>query len=292
MQTEKGFQHFVLTLFNLKIWAKDKNDSQTHTSQWLDSRFDLFEKYCLPSMMAQSCKDFKWLVFFDTDTPQSYKQRIKQYESMYRQFTPVFMDAEKAKLFRVDDPVFRCMPFRNTVREFLGNDCKYLITTNLDNDDALSTDAINRIQTSFKEKTQEGAIIFPYGVQYLSSARLMLKMKYPHNHFISLVERADGDFKTTLYHVHTKVRKTMPVTDLDSRPGWLEIVHGSNVSNELRITSRIKYHLYFGSSSLKDFGLNISFSAVHNSLAAIFRYPVYLSRTAVKKMIRKISRKK
>jgi len=281
------FRHFVLTLFNLKIWDKDKKNSPTHTDEWLNSRFDIFEKYCLHSIMSQECKNFRWIVFFDSETPQKYKIRIMEYEKLCPQFQPCYVDEKDALLFRSDNIDLRCKPIREFVKNCLDNEDEYLLTTNLDNDDALSVDAVSRIQRTFNILPVEGAIIFPWGVQYISSIGMMLKMFYPHNHFMSLVERVDGDIKTIQYFVHTKVRRQMPVTDIEDGPGWLEIVHNSNVSNELRITSRIKYRLYFRKSSLSGFGLDISFSCAHNVLTALVRYPVYFVHIACQRMRKK-----
>ncbi len=288
MKTAPKFRHFVLTLFNLKIWNKDKTNTPTHTDEWLSDRFDIFEKYCLPSMMAQECKDFIWVVFFDSDTPQKYKTRIMEYETLCPQFRPCYMDANEASLFRAADADMRCRPIRELVKNCLEGGDEYVITTNLDNDDALSVDAVGRIQRALNLSPTCGAIIFPWGMQYISAIGMILKMFYPHNHFMSLVEKTDSDIKTIHYFIHTKVRKQMPVIDVDGGPGWLEIVHGTNVSNELRITSRIKYRLCFRKSTLSGFGLDISFSFAHNVMAALVKYPAYFLRIACVKIRKKL----
>ncbi len=63
------FKHFVITLFNLKLWTQDKNNVSTRTDEWLEKRFELFENYCLPSLKAQTNKNFVWLCLFDQFTP-------------------------------------------------------------------------------------------------------------------------------------------------------------------------------------------------------------------------------
>ena len=69
--------HFIITRFNLRIWQQDKNNIPTHTSEWLEHRFELFEKYCLPSVENQTNKNFIWLCMFDKETPAPYKERIR-----------------------------------------------------------------------------------------------------------------------------------------------------------------------------------------------------------------------
>lgn len=43
-------QHFLLTRFNLLLWRQDKEGGKVRTTKWLEHRFLLFEKYCLPSI--------------------------------------------------------------------------------------------------------------------------------------------------------------------------------------------------------------------------------------------------
>ena len=72
-------QHFILTRFNLRIWRQDKHGSAVRTREWLEHRFGLFEKYCLPSIANQTCKDFEWVVLFDDKTPDEFRNRISEY---------------------------------------------------------------------------------------------------------------------------------------------------------------------------------------------------------------------
>ena len=81
-------EHYILTRFNLCLWTKDKKSNETRTDKWLKQRFELFERYCLPSIIHQTSKSFKWIVLFDATTPQYYKQKIKGYESRCEQFCP------------------------------------------------------------------------------------------------------------------------------------------------------------------------------------------------------------
>lgn len=48
-------QHFILTRFNLLLWDKAKDDRKVRTIKWLEHRFSLFERYCLPSVKNQTC---------------------------------------------------------------------------------------------------------------------------------------------------------------------------------------------------------------------------------------------
>ena len=75
------FEHFIGTRFNLKVesWNKTKNGNMVLSQEWLNHRFEIFEKYTLSSILNQSSKNFKWCIFFDQDTPNVFKKKFKNY---------------------------------------------------------------------------------------------------------------------------------------------------------------------------------------------------------------------
>ena len=44
----ENYSHFIITRFNLNLYAQDKHDLPTRTDRWLEHRFEVFERYCLP----------------------------------------------------------------------------------------------------------------------------------------------------------------------------------------------------------------------------------------------------
>lgn len=74
-EVQKELQHFILTRFNLLLWNKDKENKKVRSKEWLEHRFSLFEKYCLPSIKSQTCQDFEWIVLFDSSTPEMLKEK-------------------------------------------------------------------------------------------------------------------------------------------------------------------------------------------------------------------------
>lgn len=95
-----NFKHIVLTHFNLKLseegvrcYTEDKTDKPTQTKSWMDERFELFDKYCFPSLLNQKNKNFIWLCLFDEDTEEKYKTKITEYQKQLPLFTPVYLGA-------------------------------------------------------------------------------------------------------------------------------------------------------------------------------------------------------
>lgn len=93
----ENFSHFIITRFNLNLYAQDKHDLPTRTERWLEHRFEVFERYCLPSVAAQTSKNFTWLCLFDAATPEAYRRRIGAYRAVCPQFEPVFYDARQTE---------------------------------------------------------------------------------------------------------------------------------------------------------------------------------------------------
>lgn len=286
------YKHFIITLFNLKIWKEDKTHRATRTSDWLAQRFDLFERFCLPSVAGQTNQDFTWLCLFDKDTPAEMRQRIEGYRKRVPQLRPCFFSAEEAAEFLSHEEVVNCRFIRRTVRSLLSADDQFVITSNLDNDDALSRDYVARVQQLFLADRRHTLYSFVWGMQYFVRLDAIVRMHYPHNHFLTLVEEAQGDFHTVQYYGHASARKVLPNVDISDKPYWLENVHGHNVSNELRITSRVRYVPCLGAVDLRTFGIDKRFSAGHNLYNFLFKLPAYFMKIAVWRLKRKINKRK
>tara|TARA_B110001452_G_C15098934_1_gene383213 strand:- start:442 stop:717 length:276 start_codon:yes stop_codon:yes gene_type:complete len=81
------FSHIILTGFNVSgLWNMDKNNNKILDESWTKHRFEIFEKYFLPSINNQTNNNFKWLVYFDINTKTPFKKRIKNLELKYSFF--------------------------------------------------------------------------------------------------------------------------------------------------------------------------------------------------------------
>lgn len=277
-------KHFLITLFNLKLWDTDKKRSATRTNEWLEKRFRLFETYCFPSVCQQSTKEFIWLCFFDENTPDTYKERILEYCVQIPQMRPIFFNESQMADWKNQ--------IREIVRSLLADE-EYVITTNLDNDDAIHYQMIETLQQEFERTKLLGLYTYINGLQYFPSLHLLLKMTYPHNHFLTYIEKADADFKTTIYIRHAEARKKMQnIIDIPNKPYWVEIVHSSNVNNDLRITSRIKYGMIWDALNLHKYGLNVDMSKKQIREGILLRFPLLFIRIATFKLLRKIGIRK
>lgn len=282
------FKHVVLTHFNLKLsqngvrcFTEDKTQKSTQTKSWMDERFDLFERYCFPSLLNQKNKNFIWLCLFDKDTEEKYKKRIAEYQNKLPLFTPVYIGpSERDNLYEKTDPI---------IRQYLDPNHEYIITTNVDNDDSLHQDMIDNIQKVFLQNPKESLYRFNYGYQYFVKHKLMLKMMYPHNHFLTLASKISSTPIIPVTHYgHANAHRKLPYTDILKNPMWMEIVHESNVNNSMRVKFKIKYTPVIKKDIFKqEFNVDINLNTPKNIFNALFTFP-YL---VVKKIAIKIPQK-
>src|SRR5690242_18014538 len=75
MRAAIDFSHVIMTPFNV---ARPRRTEPIRLDPgWLAQRFELFERFCLPSVAAQSAGGFTWMVYFDAATPQPFRDRVE-----------------------------------------------------------------------------------------------------------------------------------------------------------------------------------------------------------------------
>ena len=55
-----------------------------------------FLRQTLDSLVNQTNQNFKWLVFFDVQTPKEYREIVVNYVRDYNNFIPLFIDGMKS----------------------------------------------------------------------------------------------------------------------------------------------------------------------------------------------------
>ncbi len=139
------YRHFLITRFNLN-YSKN-NALSVPSEEWLSKRIKIFKRFCLPSILNQTNKNFIWLLYFDANTPDKYKQEIAQLEKENAFIKAVY----------IENAGMLISSLNKEIKERLAPGTEYVITTRMDNDDGLHKDATDVIQRQFKE--QEFAVV-------------------------------------------------------------------------------------------------------------------------------------
>lgn len=215
---KKRFEHILMTRFNL---ATPGYESELRNKQgWLEERFTLFEEVCLPSVANQTNMDFKWIIYFDIETPPNFR---KQIERLQREFP----------FYAYYTVLFPASGWSRSLQEVWKLDKDLVLTTRLDNDDALSADHVDRLHWKVENNNYSvGGYNFLNG--YIISNGRLYRVTHPSNAFFSWLSSMAKEIKTAPSIQHMELSQHGPVFQIEGDGAWVQIVHGGNVSNKVR----------------------------------------------------------
>lgn len=219
-----SYIHVITTRFNVptSAWTVTRGGAKPLSEDWLKDRFDIFQKYCLPSFKNQSNKNFIWLVFFDVNTPQNYKREIEKIQNEFSLFQPFFVqDFEEMHRKALE-----------IIPTFFEDNVRFLISTDVDNDDLLHREFVETVQGKFEPKN-EFVIDLKRGLQMTKTAgnKAFINVFYMvANPFVSLVEDKNN-FGTIMKEEHLKYRNYKNYTAFDSEPRFIQYIHTNNLVN-------------------------------------------------------------
>lgn len=212
------FTHFFMTRFNM---ATPGREFAIRTQPgWLDYRFDLFERFCAPSLAAQTNTHFRWILYFDEATPAPHRAHIETLRQRYG-FHPYYTG------------LFAAEGWSRSLRETFAPETDLVLTTRLDSDDALASDFVARLHAAVAGAQETaGAYNFTEGLIRRDGA--LYAIRHPSNAFFSWLSPNDADLRTAPSIHHMTIADEGPVVQIGGDPAWMQIVHESNVSNRVR----------------------------------------------------------
>ncbi len=230
--TLSGALYVIITRFNINIkyaTATTKLLGEINPAVdegYLSHRFELFERYTVPSIKAQTMQDFIWVVLFHQDTPQKYKDKIAALQQSYPAFCPLYIAHTENYI-------------ETTNQYLLSLGAARYIMARIDNDDAFHCSFMQEVQALVQaDASPEYLILFANGLQYHQKQGFATKYHFPMNHFSAFVtpNHGDGSLKNLLVYNHTTVDKLFTTKMIQNKqPLWLEVVHESNVSNRMQV---------------------------------------------------------
>lgn len=208
------YSNFLITRINIKQPNHFRHaDRNVNDKAFLAQRFNIFEKICIPSVISQSFKKFTWLILLDSGLPLLFKQKIEGYRKKYA-IVPVYVEGIKF-LWAIN----------SIIKEYIPKETQYLISTNLDSDDALNKDFMAMINKYFYCQDFE-FLVFPFGYLYRFGYNDLYLRYWMTPPIYTLIERVFG-FKTCLFYGHTKVNEFKHKI-IQKNPAWLMSVHETN----------------------------------------------------------------
>lgn len=211
-------QHFLITRWNLRTPAAGYTGQRA--PGWTEARFHLFERYCAPSVRAQTHQDFTWLIFCDENTPTPELERLRGAAPQVR---TVLRASVKGK-----------GPVGLTPAPHVLPDTRLVISTRLDSDDAIHSEFIERTQAS-RFDAARWVHNFPDGYKLDTESGRLYRASKPNSPFLSLLERPRevSEVIGVMRRNHSRMPDLFPSVQDTSIRGWLQVVHGGNVLNRI-----------------------------------------------------------
>lgn len=265
-----SFSHFIITRFNIS--SLPKGESPVCGKEYLDYRFPLFEKFCLPSVKNQTCKNFRWLVLFDINTPEEYKQRAAQWHSDFPNLIPCYLDynAYGKPDYEKEAAEIECNGklreitatfIADTIRLLSPEKTEWYLTTRLDSDDALHRKMVESVQKRFTANPCQTVFDYPYSYKFIKEEKVVYRYTLLNGHFMTMAETAGPGFRSVLFYNHLRIADNEVVQHLFSHPLQTELIHGGNVVNgytELTVRGLLYAFLYFRKKNFRYRGVTYS----------------------------------
>lgn len=208
--------HLLLTRFNIRYTTFA--DPRVLSCEWLGARMELFRQFTLPSVASQSQLPDAWLVFFDECTPSASRGEFQRLTGEFP-----LLHVEYCRVFTPELVVER-------VRRIMAPSAEWLLTTRLDNDDALHRRFIETVQSHARDGISE--FINPTNGLILANGQLYRHRDFS-SPFITLSEPAAA-CRTVLIDQHPLLARHAPVRQFALPDAWVQVVHGGNLANAVR----------------------------------------------------------
>ena len=283
------FKHYIITRFNLRLFPKRTNGElvKNNDEYYLAKRLALFEKYCYPSVKKQTNQNFRWFLLMDIETPDVIKERIRILENNYKNLRVLFLDSDRYNSFddwQSDDILYyneyarivnipeysniqygtklQCFVMPRFIKDMILSESEekadFYLTTRIDNDDAFHCDMVETVQKLFLKDRKCCMYNFLYGYQYNAESNIVQKYYYKNNHFTTLVENKIDTLKSVYYWDHRFVGNFVEVVNVNTKPLWVEMLHGNNVANTFIVSHRNRLLLASLFFKPSDFGYSKS----------------------------------
>jgi hypothetical protein len=224
--------HFLLTRYNVS-YASGRRVGIHKDEEWLLARRQLFESWCLPSVVkAAKGINFTWLILCADDSPDALREWLASLHGEHPWIIPIYIEGDT-------------LQFSDYLIEIEQSGVKlgrYILSTRLDSDDAILPHFLRTVQREARDivlgrRTDRVPEVLncPLGFQVLDqNLYLVLSAANP---FLSVIEdrwgpdplvSCFGEAHTTI-HDHVGAIRQICVTS----PSWVQVLHDTNEANEL-----------------------------------------------------------
>jgi hypothetical protein len=213
------FRHYIITCLNVGVFSHRGGMIGTMpVPDWMRQRMRLFVAFTLPSIAAQTCRNFVWMLLVDEKTPREYLELL-------RLIPLANLRIVLTNCKSLDNHAVSAVIMQNVAPGEYD-----LITTEIDSDDAIHTDMIAAIQRYYQHKEGMRHLIFCPGLIYSLKTGEVFPLEYLY-HCPTVIESSPA--ARSVYYWHNS---EIPVDEKEifyGEPYWLQVIHDFNVANTM-----------------------------------------------------------
>ena len=211
---------FLLTRFNAAVEYAPEDTGID--SAWLSCRFELFEKFCLPSVAGQSEKNFHWILLASERTPHQWLERLLADLARVSSPAAILLIEQYSESYFVSAMQARLDPTIDRV-----------VSTRLDNDDAIAREYLADVRREAHAVPKDGNFVINFRQGCQVAATGIFPRLAPLNPFLSLVS-SPRNLKSAFSAHHERMNRVGTVIDkLDRKAKWLQVIHQRNAASRL-----------------------------------------------------------
>ncbi len=162
-----SYRHVIITRFSVRFNMLTEKNGTLFNSKRLNKRMHVFKTVYLPSLLNQKWKHFYCVLLIDQQLPETYKIQLRELVDKYSFIRILEWKADIYKLSQID-----WLKDAN-----IDINVNHIITTRLDDDDALHPDFTNIVQMYYKKQGYNikhlRFLTFPHGIIWMQHKGLM-----------------------------------------------------------------------------------------------------------------------
>lgn len=209
--TQMRFRHVLITMFNRRLGGRGPLSGAAVdelNEAWLRYRWQLFMRYTVPSVAAQSESDFTWVILCHPESPEWLRARA----------ATVRMKADVHFSFMHQDPA---------LDRLADGSADALLVTRIDSDDAWHRLAMERIREDCEADPYTSEIVTLTDGYLLDNEAFRMRPYHTFSPpFCTKVDLGPNLNPLNLGGNHTQVRRRFPARSIsDGEPMFVQVTH-------------------------------------------------------------------
>jgi len=200
----------------------------------MEARFELFQRYTLPSIRNQTDDDFRFLILTSTDMPKAYHDRLMD----------ITADDSRIKILSFPIQNSKSLMRRMFSKEF--DQASRRISFRVDDDDGLSVNFIRRLRRTAEKRKSSRPFFLTFGKGIVIADRgdrigWATECAYPFSS-VGLAFSASPGMKRCIYDFqHHDCHRHFDTVVLSGAPAFIQCVHGFNDTVTLKRVQGTKH---------------------------------------------------